>query len=164
MDAIIRNINLFVDGRNYAGKVDTLRPPVLTRLTEEYRGSGMPAPVDLDFGMEKMEASWVMSDYDAPVISLWCASGPVAVVFRGAAMGQDGSVTPIVLTMRGLVNVIDRGDWTPGEKPTLTVTAGLTYYQEEIGGQVIHEIDPAAYIQIVDGVDRMEQTRTALAM
>lgn len=164
MDSIIKNINLFVDGRNYAGKADTLTPPVLTRLTEEYRGAGMPAPLDIDLGLERMEASWVMSDYDINVVALWCVGDPVAVVFRGAAMGRDGATTAIVITMRGLVNVLDRGDWTPGEKPTLTVTTGLTYYQEEIGGQVIHEIDPAAYIQVVNGVDRMEQTRTALAI
>ncbi|WP_252180217.1 phage major tail tube protein [Endozoicomonas sp. 4G] len=164
MDSIIKNTNLFVDGVNYAGKADTLTPPVLTRLTEEYRGAGMPAPIDIDMGLERMEASWVMSDYESKVVALWCVGDPVAVVFRGAAVGQDGTTTAIVLTMRGLINVLDRGDWTPGEKPTLTVTTGLTYYQEEIGGQVLHEIDPAAYIQIVNGVDRMEQIRNALAI
>ena len=164
MDAIIKNINLFVDGTNYAGKADTVTPPVLTRLTEEYRGAGMPAPVDIDMGLERMEASWSMSNYEVNIIRLWGVGDPVSVVFRGAAMGNSGVATAIVLTMRGLINVLDRGDWTPGEKPTLTVTSGLTYYKEEIGGQVIHEIDPAAYLWVVNGVDRMESTRTALAI
>ena len=164
MNAVIKNMNLFVDGRNYCGKADTVTPPVLTRKTEEYRGAGMPAPVDIDMGLERMEASWVLSDYDLNMVSLWDVGKPIAVVFRGAAIGQDETVTPVILTMRGLVNVLDRGDWQSGEKATTTITAGLTYYKEEIGGQVIHEIDPAAYVQTINGVDRMAQTRAALAI
>ena len=116
MDSIIKNINLFADGRNYAGKADTLTPPVLTRLTESYRGAAMPAPVDIDMGMERMEASWVMSEYDRYIVSHWGTGSPIAVVFRGAAMGNNGTATAIVMTMRGMVNVLDRGTWTPGEK------------------------------------------------
>lgn len=164
MDSIIKNINLFVDGKSYAGRADTLTPPVLTRLTEEYRGAGMPAPIDIDLGLERLEASWVMSDYDADLVALWGVASPVSLVFRGGAVAPDGTTVAVVLTLRGRINVLDRGDWTPGEKPTLTVTAGLTYYQESIGGRVLHEIDPAAYIQIIDGEDRMAQMRTALAI
>lgn len=165
MESIIRNINLFVDGRNYAGMADTLTPPVLTRKTEEYRGAGMPAPVDLDMGLERLETSWVMTDYDEYIVGLWDIDDPVSLVFRGAACGHSSNVVKsIVLTMRGKINVLDRGEWGAGEKGSTTITAGLTYYKEEIDGKVIHEIDPLAYVQVIRGVDRMEKIRTALAI
>lgn len=164
MNSIIKYLNMFVDGFGYAGRVETLTPPVLTRKTEEYVGAGMPGPIDLDFGIERMEASWEMSSYEKEVVRHWGSGQPIAVVFRGAAMDFDDTTTAIVLTMRGVVNVLDRGDWTAGEKPTLTVTAGLTYYQEQIDGEVIHEIDPAGYVQTINGVDRMANVRAAVGI
>ena len=41
---LLKNINLFIDGRGYAGKVDEFDPPKLTIKTEEFRAGGMDAP------------------------------------------------------------------------------------------------------------------------
>jgi len=47
---ILKNFNVFVDGRGYAGKIDEITLPKLTIKTEEYRAGGM--------GMEKLEADY----------------------------------------------------------------------------------------------------------
>ena len=60
---VLKNMNLFVDGRGYAGVVDELTPPKLTMKTEEHRAGGMDAPVELDMGMEKLEASFSLKKY-----------------------------------------------------------------------------------------------------
>ena len=41
---ILKNFNVFVDGRGYAGRVDEITLPKLTIKTEEYQGAGMSAP------------------------------------------------------------------------------------------------------------------------
>ena len=42
---VLKNMNLFVDGRGYAGRVDEIELPKLTLKTEEHRAGGMDVPV-----------------------------------------------------------------------------------------------------------------------
>ncbi|BET34742.1 hypothetical protein wCIFem_11920 [Wolbachia pipientis] len=45
---ILKNFNVFVDGRGYAGKIDEITLPKLTIKTEEYRAGGMDITVNID--------------------------------------------------------------------------------------------------------------------
>jgi Phage tail tube protein FII len=60
---ILRNFNVFVDGRGYAGKIDEITLPKLTIKTDEYRAGGMDIPINIDMGMEKLEADFTFSEY-----------------------------------------------------------------------------------------------------
>jgi P2 family phage contractile tail tube protein len=40
MTKILKNFNLFVDGRGYAGRAEEVTPPKLTIKTEELRAGG----------------------------------------------------------------------------------------------------------------------------
>lgn len=51
-------MNMFVDGINFSGDVPTLSLPKLKIKTDEYRAGGMDIGIDMDQGMEKMEASF----------------------------------------------------------------------------------------------------------
>jgi len=55
---VLFNTNLFVDGINFKGDVPSLSLPKLVVKTDEYRGGGMAGPVEMDMGLEKMEASF----------------------------------------------------------------------------------------------------------
>ena len=59
-----KNINLFVDGRGYAGQLQEFNPPVLTQKTEEFRGGGMVGPVAIPMGLEALMASATLIAYD----------------------------------------------------------------------------------------------------
>ena len=48
MTKILKNFNLFVDGRGYAGRTEEVTPPKLTIKTEELRAGGMDAPISID--------------------------------------------------------------------------------------------------------------------
>lgn len=163
---VLKNINLFVDGRGYAGQIDEYNPPDLSLQTEDYRGGGMDAPTTLDMGQEAMEASFALIAYDADVLALWGVAEGQVVPFtaRGALESYDGTVKPVIHTMRGKITTIARGTWAPGQKPTLTVTMRLDYYKEEINGVVISEIDVINMIRIAGGVDRLAEQRAALGI
>ncbi len=45
---ILKNFNVFVDGRGYAGRIDEISLPKLAIKTEEYRAGGMDIPVSID--------------------------------------------------------------------------------------------------------------------
>ncbi len=163
---ILKNYQVFVDGRGYAGQVMEYTPPSIALVTEDHRAAGMDAPVKLDMGMEAMETSFVMTAYDRDVLSLFGVAEGNEVPFkvRGALESADGTVTPIIHEMRGKILSIDRGTWQAGTKPSLTVSMNLIYYKEDHGGQVTHEIDIENMIRIIGGVDRLAEIRTAIGL
>lgn len=161
---ILKNFNLFVDGRGYAGQVDDYSPPDLSLTVEDYRGAGMDTAVPLDMGMENLETSFNLSAYDRDVLALFGVAEGNQVTFRmrGALESYDGTVTPIQHVMRGKITKLARGTWTPGEKAQLEVTMRLDYYREEHGGEVINEIDVINMVRVVNGVDRLDAIRKAI--
>lgn len=163
---VLKNINLFVDGRGYAGQVANYTPPQLTLVTDDHRAGGMDAAVTLDMGMEPLEVSFALTAYDRNALALFGVAEGNQVQFtaRGALESYDGTVTPVVHQMRGKITAIDRGTWTPGEKANLTITMRLDYYKETHGGQVVHEIDVVNMVRVVNGVDRLAQQRAALGI
>jgi P2 family phage contractile tail tube protein len=163
---VLKNINLFVDGRGYAGQLDEYNPPDLTLTTEDYRAGGMDAPVALDMGMEGLETSFTLIAYDRDVLALYgvAEGNKVPLTARGALESYDGTVTPVVHKMRGKVTSVARGTWAAGQKPSLQITMRLDYYKEEHGGQVVHEIDVENMIRIVNGADRLAEIRAALGI
>ena len=163
---ILRNINLFVDGRGFAGRVDELELPKLTIQTEEFRAGGMDAPVELDMGLEKLETTLTISGIDKEVVKLWGvyteASTPLTV--RAALVDEDGTVTPVEIRMRGKVKELDFGTWKPGEKVPLKWMVALRYYKYTQGGELIHEIDVENMVRTVNGTDQLAEQRTALGI
>jgi len=164
---ILRNFNLFVDGTSYAGKVDELMPPKLTIKTEEFRAGGLDAPVQVDLGMEKLECSWSMVEYNRDVLALFglLSSDPVQIVFRGALQRQGEDAVAVKLTVRGVVKEQDPGTWKAGDKPAaMKFTSACTYYAEEIDGVVTKEIDIENMTRVIDGDDQMASLRDALGI
>ena len=68
---ILKNFNLFVDGRGYAGRVEELTLPKLSIKTEEIKNGGMDIPIEVDMGMEKLECEFTLSEYDEEIIKLF---------------------------------------------------------------------------------------------
>lgn len=163
---VIKNLNLFVDGRGYAGQIDEYAPPDLTLLIEDYRGGGLDGPLPIEMGQEAMETSFSLISYPANVLKLWgVAQGEtVPLTARGVLESFDGGTKPLVHEMRGLITSLQRGPWQPGQKPALNIQMRLSYYKEVIDGELIHEIDIPNMIRIVEGVDRLAAQRSALGI
>ncbi len=166
IESVLRDVNLFVDGRGYAGKIAEFTLPKLTVKTEEFRGGGMDAPVELDMGMEKLECDFSLDSVDRDALRQWgLAQGDQpALTFRGALQDRDGTTRAAVVRTRGQIKEVDYGSWKPGEKATLKFMAGVDYYKLEIDGETIHEIDIENMTRIVNGVDQVEARRTALGI
>ena len=163
---VLRNVNLLVDGRGFAGRVAEVNLPKLTVKTEEYRDGGMDAPVEIDMGLEKLECDFSTSSIDAELLKLWgLAPGEfVPVTFRGALESEDGTVRAIVARVRGQVKEIDWGTWKPGEKSPLKCMIAVRSYVLEVDGSTIHDIDVATMKRVVNGKDRLAAQRAALGI
>lgn len=163
---VLKNFNLFVDGRGYAGQGEEYTPPVLQIKQEEWRGAGMDAPEQIDMGMEAIETSFNLLSYDPNILGLFglVPGGQVGVIIRGALQGPAGVVTPVQHIMRGKVSTMDSGSWKPGEKPMLSCTMSLHFYSLIHGGREIHTIDIRNYIRRINGVDQLAGMRAALGV
>jgi len=163
LPSVLKNFNLFVDGKGYAGKVDEVELPKLTIKTEEYRAGGMDAPVEIDMGMEKLECSFTLSEYDPALFAMWglVPGSWVNVTLRGA-MENAGVVTPVVVSLTGRWKEIDMGTWKAGEIAKLKITVTGRFYELLIGGTAAVHIDLENMIRIVDGVDQLLALRTAI--
>jgi P2 family phage contractile tail tube protein len=163
---ILKNFNLFVDGRGFAGVCDELQLPTLGLVVEDFRAGGMDASVAVEMGQEKLEASFVLSGYEENVLNLWgIGQGTtVPLVARGALESLDGSVTPVVVYMSGTIRSMEPGAWTAGEKSTISFTMDLRSYKYTQAGRTINDIDIPNMVRIVNGTDRLAAQRNAIGI
>lgn len=161
-----KNLNLFVDGYGQAGQIEEFNAPKLTLQTEDFRAGGMDAPTSIGMGMEKLTTDFSLVSYRRQVLALFgVAEGQtVPFVAREALESHDGTVTPVVHTMRGKIVEMDPGTSKPGTLAPIKVTMDLTYYKLEHGGVIVHEIDVENMVRVVNGVDVLAQQRAALGL
>ena len=163
---ILRNFNLFIDGRGYAGEANMVTLPTLAVKTEAYRAGGMDAEVDIDMGMEKLEASLELSGIDRDLVRQWGLSegNQIPLTVRGALRDDDGTTTPVVVNLRGQVKQLDWGDWKAGESVPIKAMISVRYYKYVDNGDTLIEIDVENMVRIVDGVDQLAEMRAALGI
>lgn len=160
------NMNLFVDGKGYAGRATEVNLPKLKRKTDEHRAGGMDGPVKMGMGMELMEASFSLSGISKDVLVFFGVADETAFNgnFRGAFKDQKGVVVPVVATFRGMLEEVDPGSWKPGEKAESKFNCPLSYYKLEVDGQVVYELDPVNCIRIINGKDEAAEERKAIGL
>lgn len=163
---VLKNFNLFVDGRGYAGRAEEVNLPKITVKTEEFRAGGMDSPVELDMGTDKLECSFSLSEYNQEVLTLWgiVVDADTPFVFRGAVQRQGEDAEPVIAKVRGRIKEFDPGAWKAGDKAVAKLTVAVTYYQLTVNGAVAVEIDVENMIRITDGSDQMASLRTALGI
>lgn len=162
---ILKNFNLFVDGRGYAGRVDEVTVPKLGLKTEEHRAGGMDTPIELELGMNKLECDFTLSEYDPEILKMFGLSNwaQVGLSMRGALDGEAG-VTPVTVTLRGAWRDLDFGNWKAGERAPLKVTVALRYYRLNIGGDDLIEVDAENMVRKIAGVDQLAEMRWAIGL
>ncbi|WP_269497212.1 phage major tail tube protein [Castellaniella sp. S9] len=164
---ILYDMNLFVDGRGYAGRIQEIKLPVIKPKMMGYNAGGMAAEVDVPMGrFEKLEAEATLKSFDKDVLATMriLPGEQFAFVARGAMVSDDGTKKPVVVTLRGLLSEVDMDTWKPGDEMPLKIGMSLRYYKLQIDGNDVYEIDPVNYKAIINGVDQLETTRQHLAI
>lgn len=164
---IIRNINLFVEGQGYAGKIEELTLPKLTPLVQEYKAGGMSAPIDvLMGGHEKLEAELSLKAFDPKVLKLFRVNPgkDISFVARGALQDETGTIKAVSVTLRGFIKEYDMGAWKAADEVQLKLGLSLNYYRLEYAGDTIIESDPVNMVLKIDGVDQLAETRSAIGL
>ena len=85
-------------------------------------------------------------------------------VAREALESFDGTLTPVIHTMRGKIKGIDAGTSKAGERASLKISMALTYYKLQHGDKTVQEIDVENMIQNINGSDALSAMRGALGI
>lgn len=162
---VLKNFNLFVDGLGYAGLIQEITLPKLSLKMAEIRNGGMDAPIDLEMGMDKLECSFTLAEYNPEVIKQFGLrnGAQVTLTARGALDAEQG-VVPVVINLTGAWKTLDMGAWKAGENATLNVSVTLRYYKLSFAGNALVEVDVANMKRIIDGEDQLTETRAALGL
>lgn len=163
----LKNMNLFINGKGYAGVIDEITLPKLTIKTEEYRAGGMDIPIDIDMGLEKLECSFSLSKFDPELLNLFGLKphASTQMTVRGSVLcEQTGQELPLVLSMRGFIKDMDFGSWKVAQSAGVKCTLALRYYRFTRDGEDIHEIDSENMTRKINGVDQLAQTRHNMGM
>lgn len=163
---VLFNTLLFVDGVSMQGDVPTFDLPKVKVKTEAHRGGGMDGEIDMDMGLEKLEASFTTTGMRRETLKFFGVfdTSATPLVFRGSFKEQKGRTVPAVATVRGMVTEVDPGSWKPGDKAEIKHAVSVSYYKLEVAGRVIYEIDPVNMVRIVDGIDQLASVRTDLGL
>ncbi|TGH28146.1 MAG: phage major tail tube protein [Aphanocapsa feldmannii 277cI] len=160
---ILKNFNIIVDGEGYAGLAESITLPEFTIKTEEYRGAGMDAPIDIDMGMEKLDVTFSMSD-PTPRLLRMLGKADVPLTARAAYQRDGEPAVPWALEARGLLKKYAPGDFKSGEKNTFSYEMNCTYLKLIYEGTVDVEIDLINSMRVIGGKDQLSEYREALAL
>lgn len=163
---MLKNFNLYVDGRGYAGNVDEVTLPSLNLVEEDFRAGGMDAPIAIDMGMEKLEATFKVSKFDKNLITKWGVAngGNIPLVLRGALESLDGSVQAVVVKLTGRLHALEMDTITPGSKAGMSFKLAAWAYSYSQDGEVLIDIDVRNMKRIINGVDRLAAQRKAIGL
>ena len=165
LPAKLKQFNVFNDGQSYLGVAKQIELPKLSMAGEEYRGSGMLAPVDTDMGLEKLEMT---STYGGIVVGVMRQFGLTRVDgamlrFVGAYQADDtGLPTAAELVTRGRHKELDPGSAEAGSDTEWKVSSTLSYLKWTVNGVVEVEIDVMNAVYRIGGIDRMAEIRAII--
>ncbi|WP_315708482.1 phage major tail tube protein [Brenneria uluponensis] len=166
---VLKYLNLFNDGNNWLGIVESFTQPKLTRKFEKYRGGGMSGAADIDMGLDDgaLEAEWQIGGMEPLIykqLGTVKADG-VPLRFTASIQRDDtGEVWAVEIALRGRHKEIDSGEYKQGEKPTTKISTVCTYYKLTVNGEVLVEIDLLNMIENIGGEDRLEEHRAAIGL
>lgn len=163
----LTDFNLFGDGNNWQGQIAELTLPKLSRKMEEYIGSGMDTPIDIDVSGEKIEFQWTSGGLIDEIFDGFGTSklDENQLRFAGAYVRDDTEETHSVeVIVRGRHKEIDMGTAKKPSDNTIKVTTTCVYYKLIIDGRDKIEIDALGYIFKVNGVDRLAKKRQAMGL
>jgi len=161
---ILKNFNLFLDGRGYAGCVETCQLPTVEVVAEQYRGGGMDGSISLDMGISPMECSFTLSSFDYSSLAMWGLGegNVVPVVIRGALEDVNGNTTALYARMLGTIRSVAPSEFSPAGKATLAFTMDVREYVLSIDEDQVYDISVLNNKRVVNGVDRNAGINSAI--
>jgi len=163
----LKHFNVYGEGNDWRGEVKEISLPKLARKMEAYRGGGMGAEVDVDLGLEKLEAELTFGGLMLDVYRSFGSAKAGGTLMRFAGSYQDddtGEIVAAEVVMRGRYAEVDPGGAKAGDDTEFKVKASLVYYRLTVNGEELVEIDVLGMVEKFGGIDRLAEHRRAIGL
>lgn len=169
----LRDANLMMDFTVWIrdvgkiGECPSFQPPDIQVAVEEYRGGGMDGPVEIPYGIEKIEFDFDLHTWDE---NIWADLGfgpgslDVPIEFRGYLLTPNGDEKGVLIETYSLIKSIKTAKVEPGKKVDMTISCACRYYKHSVGGTALTEIDMFNKVTIINGFDRSANARALLGI
>ncbi len=142
--------------------------PKIKYKTEEFRGAAMNAPIEIETGMEKLEATFKFAEQtiEGYLSAGAILSGFVTATIRGQMSSPDGEEDTLIAVIRGWVKTVDPGTLKPGDPKSSnqTIEMAVMSYVLTRGAVPLIAIDITNGKSIVGVFDQMESARKNLKL
>jgi uncharacterized protein len=150
---------------SFAGQAKTFKAPDVSEKLEEHRGAAMLGTIELKQGLEKLEASIVLTDYNAVCLrEVGVVNGTSTwVTLRGSIENDQDpdKAIPVEHVMLCNVSKSELNDFEEGSVTELTITlTSIKQYSHKIDNKEVQFVDIPNEIWRVNGFDRYAKHRT----
>ncbi len=165
LPSVLVDINCFFDDESFAGTANTMTLPKIVTKTIDVVMAGVAGDMARDIGrLEKLECEVTISDYAPRVVGLVGSRESRDEVFiaRGA-VDVDGEIKTVVIRQQGFWRELEFNEWAPEKESTNKFAIDVEMFEFELDGKEIIHIDKLGNIYRVNGEDRNQAIREALA-
>lgn len=160
----IKAYTAFVNAKSMQGKVTEFDPPELKEKSMSFRAGEMLGEVDVNMGMEKMEASITFEEVVNDVLLQFGICNGTAVRLRVTASEESESCD---FNQREWICVgrwtsVKTGNLKAGDATKFVCKIAINEYSELFNGKELQYIDMARGIHRVNGEDITAKRRQAL--
>src|SRR4051812_44054776 len=101
----LKNFNVTFGVSDFSAICEEVTLPKIKHKTEEYRGAGMDAPIEIEVGREKLEATFKFAEQtiEGFLASGVSFTGLVTATVYGHISAPDGTSDSIAAVLRGWV-------------------------------------------------------------
>lgn len=153
----LKDLNAYVGGVGYRGKIAEYEEPVLAVETEELLLGGMLGPVLVDRGLKAMQASFTVAGHEKGLVREFGTPSITGTQIRlVGAYRADASSAPdaVEIYIGGRFTEINFGTAKRKQGTEHKYTCAVAYYRRVVNGVDELEIDFLNGIFIVNGVDQ----------
>ncbi len=165
----LKNFDVNLTGFSFTHRAEEITLPKITVKTEEWRGSGMDAPVEIDMGLEKLEATFKFADIDpAQFVSLGIGQNTAinGAIIKGSIQRQGESPIEITGLLTGWIKELDMGSWKVGDMASgaVTLQMAVSRYSLNYGAMPLINIDIVNGVRLINAIDQNLGVRQTLGV
>ena len=165
----LTNALLWIDGKNYLGKIEEVNLPAPKYKMAEYKALGLQGVMEYYSGIDKMEMKLKIN---APYKDLMRNIGNPLVKYKmmlrasleSYASGTRIGEIPYVVYVTASPKDFPLGNFKQNDNVELEMNFSVFAVKLEIGGEKLYEIDQEANVFIVGGLDILAQYRANLGL
>lgn len=165
---IYKDIALFLNTISFVGMLKEFDHPTVEQTTAPHETLAMAGSINVGVGFEAMEARLAWEGHSKDLAKLaYNTVDQVELMVRSIIEDRSGPVLieqGVVHHMRGVFRSNQPGNFSAKSLATKESMMDLTYFREEIDGEVMIELDVVNNIYKVAGVDKFANRNRILGL